>query len=59
MLEVKLYDEIIGNIVILKDGRSLFSFSEEYINNIDKPTLSQSFLSESNNLILHPKAESI
>lgn len=50
-LEVALYGERIGDITWLGQDRTIFSFTESYANNLQRPTLSLSFKDEFGNLI--------
>ncbi len=43
VLEVNLYGEQIGTLTFLQGERTLFAFTDTYINNANRPTLSLSF----------------
>lgn len=43
ILEVILHDRLIGTLTLLPNERTLFAFTEDYINNPDRDTLSLSF----------------
>jgi len=43
VLNVNLYDELIGTITNVGSDRTLFAFTDEYIQNPDRPTLGLSF----------------
>ncbi len=43
VLTVSLYGEAIGTLTLLPGDKSLFAFSQDYIDNADRPTLSLSF----------------
>lgn len=53
ILKVKLYGEEIGTLTLLSGDRTIFAFSEEYINlsPSSRPKLSQSFISKTQELI--------
>ena len=51
VLNVKLYDETVGTLTHVQGDRTLFSFTEEYISNENRPTLGLSFKDEFGELI--------
>ena len=51
MLEVLLGERIVGNLTLLDGDQSIFSFTEEYIADTDRPTLSLSFKNALGDLI--------
>ncbi len=55
-LEVFLHDQAIGTIIHLPGDRNLFSFNHDYINNLNRPTLSLSFKDELGNLVTDIKS---
>ena len=56
VLNVKLHEEIIGTITILPNDRSIFAFSEQYIENQQRNILSLSFKDEFGELITNQPA---
>lgn len=56
LLNILLYDTEIGTITNLPGDRNLFSFNQDYIENINRPTLSLSFKNIYNELITSTKA---
>ncbi|NRA89401.1 MAG: type II toxin-antitoxin system HipA family toxin [Rhizobiales bacterium] len=56
ILNVKLHGNIIGTITLLPSDKSIFSFTEEYIDNNDRDTLSLSFKDEFGNLLTDHRA---
>ena len=46
-LNVRLHGMLVGELLRLDDGRIDFDFVEEYRDNVNRPTLSQSFVEES------------
>jgi serine/threonine-protein kinase HipA len=54
-LDVRLHGNTIGTIILLPGDRSIFAFTEDYINEQNRPTLSLSFKDEFGNLLTdHP-----
>lgn len=51
LLNVKLYGETIGTLTHVQGDRTLFSFADAYIKNIDRPVLSLSFKDDFGQLI--------
>jgi hypothetical protein len=57
LLQVNLGDLRIGTLVWLANGSMFFAFDENYLNNFERPVLSQSFFRPSGELITETKAE--
>lgn len=55
VLEIFLYEEKIGFLTLLPGDKNLFTFTQEYIDHQDRPTLSQSFKDISGELIVDQK----
>ena len=55
-LDILLYEEKIGTLTHLPGDRNLFTFSQEYIDNLDRPTLSLSFNDRLRDLIIDQKS---
>jgi serine/threonine-protein kinase HipA len=55
-LKVSLGDTVIGTLTMLPAGSVFFAFSEEYLNDANRPVLSQSFLTETGEVIPESKA---
>lgn len=55
LLEVSLNNTVIGKLVLAGGDRVIFTFAESYINNDNRPTLSQSFLDQSGEIIADVK----
>jgi serine/threonine-protein kinase HipA len=55
-LKVSLGNTAIGTITTLPAGSVFFAFSEEYLNDANRPVLSQSFLTETGEVIPESKA---
>ena len=53
--EIFLYNKQIGTLTNLPGDRNLFSFTQEYIDNSSRPTLSLSFKDELGNLLFDVK----
>ncbi len=51
VLDVRLYDEVIGKLTLQPGDRSIFSFTEDYIADPNRPTLSLSFKDQTGGLI--------
>ena len=51
VLEVRLYDDVIGTITQVSNDRNLFVFNQEYIDDTSRPTLSLSFKDQYGELI--------
>ncbi|MDB2683159.1 HipA N-terminal domain-containing protein [Alphaproteobacteria bacterium] len=51
VLDIYLNETLAGALTLLPDGRSLFSFDETYINDQNRPTLSQSYFSNNGELL--------
>ena len=43
VLEIHLYGKKIGTLTLIQGDRSILSFSQEYIDDLNRPTLSLSF----------------
>jgi serine/threonine-protein kinase HipA len=54
-LSVFLNDDLVGSLNLLPGEQSLFIFADDYLNNSNRPTLSQSFLSNNGDLILESR----
>ncbi len=54
-LSVFLNDNLVGSLNLLPGEQSLFIFADDYLNNSNRPTLSQSFLSNNGDLILESR----
>ncbi|VAW74550.1 hypothetical protein MNBD_GAMMA15-2005, partial [hydrothermal vent metagenome] len=50
-LNVLLHGQVIGTLTLLSGERILFDFSQDYIDNLDRPTLSLSFKDQIGELI--------
>ena len=55
-LKVSLGNTTIGTITMLPAGSVFFAFSEEYLTDANRPVLSQSFLTETGEVIPESKA---
>jgi serine/threonine-protein kinase HipA len=55
LLQVMLGGTPIGTLSFIPNGSSFFAFDEAYINNPNRPTLSQSFFTSSGALITKTK----
>lgn len=55
ILNVKLYNEVIGLLTLLPTEQILFTFNENYINNSNRPVLSLSFKDQFGGIILSIK----
>jgi serine/threonine-protein kinase HipA len=51
ILEVLLYQEPVGALTLLPGDKTLFTFNQEYIDNLDRPILSLSFKDTTGGLI--------
>jgi serine/threonine-protein kinase HipA len=51
VLDVRLGDKSVGKLTLLTGDRSFFAFEEDYLNDSDRPVLSQSFITTSGDLI--------
>jgi serine/threonine-protein kinase HipA len=51
ILEIRLYDEPIGSLTDLGNDRNIFSFTDDYIANSDRPTLSLGFKDNMGDLV--------
>lgn len=51
VLDVRLHDSLIGTITLLPSDRSIFAFTQDYIDDAARPTLSLSFKDEFGELI--------
>lgn len=51
VLDVRLYGDVIGKLTLQPGDRSIFSFTEEYIADQNRPTLSLSFKDQTGGLI--------
>lgn len=51
VLDVRLYNESIGTLTHLQGDRTIFAFNENYVENLDRPTLSLSFKDDLGGLI--------
>lgn len=54
-LDIFLHNELVGTLTHLPGDRNLFTFSEEYLNNISRATLSLSFIDRLGDLIINQK----
>ncbi len=51
ILDVYLGQANVGRLTLLPGDRSLFTFTEDYLNNANRPVLSQSYISQSGNIL--------
>ncbi|MDJ0807627.1 MAG: HipA N-terminal domain-containing protein [Gammaproteobacteria bacterium] len=51
ILDVRLGEKNVGKLTLLTGERSLFTFDEAYLNDRDRPVLSQSFFITSGDII--------
>ncbi len=56
LLEVSLNDVLVGKLVLAAGDRIIFTFTESYINDKNRPTLSQSFLNQHGDVIADVKS---
>lgn len=56
VIEIFLQNQLAGTLTHLPDGRNYFAFSQEYLNNPNRATLSLSFKDEFGNLLTDSKA---
>jgi len=54
-LEVRLGNILVGKLTLVTGDRSFFAFEESYLNNPNRPILSQSFFTRSGDLIPESK----
>lgn len=59
VLNVKLYDETIGTLTHIQGDRTLFSFTESYVADPDRPTLGLSFKDDLGGLIIDQPATQV
>ena len=55
LLEVSLGNHTVGKLVLITGDRAFFAFDAGYLNNLDRPLLSQSFFTRSGDLIPETK----
>jgi len=51
ILDVRLGESSVGKLTLLTGDRSFFAFEEAYLNDPDRPVLSQSFFTASGDII--------
>jgi serine/threonine-protein kinase HipA len=56
LLEVSLNNTVVGKLVLAAGDRIIFTFDESYINETNRPILSQSFLSRTGDIITDVKS---
>lgn len=56
VLDVLLNDTLVGALTQLSDGQMVFSFDDAYLNDEDRPALSQSYYSAAGELLVDPQA---
>ena len=56
LLDVQLYNKTIGSITLIPGDRSIFAFNDEYVQNLDRDTLSLSFKNPHGELITNFRA---
>ncbi len=55
ILEVRLGNTVVGKFDLITGGRAFFTFEESYLNDENRPVLSQSFFTQSGDLIQQTK----
>ncbi len=55
ILEVRLGNTVVGKLTLITGDRSFFAFEESYLNDENRPVLSQSFFTQSGDLIQQTK----
>ena len=55
LLEVRLGDVVVGQLTLLAGDRTFFAFEESYLNDANRPVLSQSFFTQTGGLISETK----
>ena len=55
IFEVRLGDTVVGKLTLITGDRSFFAFEESYLHDENRPVLSQSFFTQSGNLIQQTK----
>jgi len=55
LLEVRLGDIVVGKLTLLTGDRSFFAFEEAYLNDLDRPVLSQSFFTQTGDILPETK----
>ncbi len=55
LLEVRLGNIIVGKLTLLTGDRSFFAFEETYLNDLDRPILSQSFFTQTGDIVPETK----
>ena len=55
LLEVRLGDMLVGKLTLITGDRSFFAFEEAYLNDQNRPVLSQSFFTRSGDLMPESK----
>ncbi len=55
LLEVRLGDTAVGKLTLLTGDRAFFAFEEAYLNDVNRPVLSQSFFTQTGGIIPETK----